>query len=254
MPFIKHKDREIHYEHYDLIPHIKIFHQDYSPFGPGSDYAVQAVSAGKAREDMERMGDDHINTYVALKPFLEETPTLIPSYDYIIYDGKERKFPFMDIIDAGILAPNQLIISYRLMGILQKYRMAPYITAPVVIKHRDTFIDDNYIMVYFWHHGCDLVDWKNTVFELIDPIMETHQSTFSIDSFEEYKEFRKQVSRENIHYRSLSIVFLDKYDIFYGDINKIFISSALRNELKSLHFKNVWISGGGYFETRISNH
>ncbi len=253
MPVIKHNDREIHYEHYDLIPHIKIFHQDFSPFGAGSDYEVIAGLGGQALIDFESQDEAHISRDYVYRAFKESEPEIIPSYEYIIYKGKEKKFPFMDAMSVGgIIGPNQLIISYRLMGILQKYRMAPHITAPVVIKHRDTFIDDYYVMVYFWHHGCDLVDWENTVFELIEPIKETHISTFSISSLEEYKEFRKKVSREGIHYRPLSLVFIDKYDIFYCDIGKIFISSSLRNILKNLQLKNVWISGGGNFETRLT--
>jgi hypothetical protein len=253
MPVIKHGDREIHYEHYDLIPHIKIFHQDFSPFGAGSDYEVIASLGGQALIDFESQGDDHISRDFVYKAFNESPPIQIPSYDYIIYKGTEKKFPYMDAMSVGgIIGPNQLIISYRLMGLLQQYRMAPHITAPVVVKHRDNFIEDYYVMVYFWQHGCDLVDWENTVFEMIEPIKETHLSTFSINSFNEYKEFRKRVSKEGIHYRPLSLVFVDRYDIFYCNIGKIFISSSLQNGLKSKQFKNVWISGGGYFETRLT--
>ncbi len=252
MPIIKHGDHEIHYVHHDLIPHIKIFHQDFSPFGPGTDYAVQAVSAGKAREDMERLGDNHINTFSALKPFLEEPPTLIPSYDYIIYDGREKKFPFMDIISAGILASNQLIISYRLMSFLQKYRMAPHITAPVVVKHGDIFIEDYYVMVYFWNHGCDLVDWDNTVFAWVDSmIFQNIESTFTM-TFEMYKELRRTPPKDI--YIPISISINSQYDIFKINLSMHpFVSPELMIALNENKFKNLWISGGGYFETKLNS-
>lgn len=253
MPVIRHGAREIHYQDHELIPHIKIFHQDFIPFAAGSDYEVVAGLAGQALIDFESQGDDHISRNFTYKAFKESPPIQIPSYDHIIYKGKEKKFPYMDAMSVGgIIGPNQLIISYRLMGLLQKYRMAPYITAPVVVKHRDTFIKDYYVMVYFWHHGCDLVDWENTIFELIEPIKETHISTFTIESFDSYLEFRKKASKESIYYRPLSLVFVDKYEIFYCKIGKIFISSSLQNVLKSKQFINVWISGGGYFETRLT--
>jgi hypothetical protein len=252
MPLIKHGDREIHFEYDERIPHIKIFHQDFSPFGAGSDYEVIAGLGGQALIDFESQGDDHISRDFVYKAFNESPPIQIPSYDYIIYKGTEKKFPFMDAMSVGgIIGPNQLIISYRVMGLLQKYRMAPHITAPVVVKHRDIFIEDYYVMVYFWHHGCDLVDWESTVFEYIDPISEAHTSTFSINSFDEYKIFRKNVSKEGIYYKPLSIFFKDKYDIYYCDIKNLFISTQLQNEIKSLSLKNVWISGGGYFETKL---
>lgn len=244
MPVIRHGNREIHYEPNKLIPHIKVFHQDFIPFGAGTDYAIQAVSAGKAREDSERLGDNHINTFFALKPFLEEPPSLIPSYDYFIYDGKEKKFPFMDIIDAGSLAPNQLIISYRLMGLLQKYRMAPHVTAPVVVRHRDIFIEDFYVMVHFWHHGCDLVDWENTVFAWVDNmIFQNIESTFTISSFEEYKAIRKNPPERE--YIPLSVIFKDRYNIFYCDVfteilsTKLIIKDFLASEMKNISINRV---------------
>jgi hypothetical protein len=245
MPVIKHGDREIHYEHYDLIPHIKIFHQDFSPFGAGSDYEVIASLGGQALIDFESQDESHISRDFVYKAFQESPPKSIPSFDYIIYKGKEKKFPFMDAMSVGgIIGPNQLIISYRLMGLLQKYRMAPHITAPVVVKHRDTFINDYYVMVYFWHHGCDLVDWENTVFAWVDSmIFQNIESTFTISSFEEYKAIRKNPPKRK--YIPLSVEFKDKYNIFYCDLyteilsTKLIIEDLFVSELKNISINRV---------------
>lgn len=149
----------------------------------------------------------------------------------------------------GILAPNQLIVSYRLMGLFQRFRMAPHITAPVVVKHRDVVIDDYYVMVYFWHHGCDQVVWEQSIFAMIEPIEETYLSFFTLPSFEAYKSFRQKVSEGGIHYQPISIVFDTKFDIFYTDILNKLISADLKQTIINDNFKNVSIGSGKFFET-----
>ncbi len=244
MPVIKHNDSEIHYEHYDLIPHIKIFHQDYIPISAGTDYEVLADLGGQAKTDFESLKSEHISRAFIYKPFLESPPSFIPSYDFIIYEGKEKKFPFMDIMSVGgIVGPNQLIISYRLMGILQKYRMAPHITAPVVVKHRDTFIDDFYVMVHFWHHGCDLVDWESTIFAIIEPVEENYISFFQLNNLDAYLNFRSKVSKGGIHYKPISLTLKNKFDIFYSHVLLSILSTkSLLNKLSSVNIKNLSVN------------
>lgn len=251
MPIIRHGDREIHYEPYEWNEDVKIFHQDYSPISASIDYAINADWGGQAELDLESLGKNHNKSFYATKPFNETPPESMPSYDYFIYEEREKKFPYMDLLNVAGLPPNQLVVSYKLMGLFQKYRMAPYVTAPVVVKHRDQYIDDYYVMLYFWHHGCDQVVWEKSVFAMIEPIEETYLSFFTINSFDEYKEFRKKVAQGGIYYRPVSIVFDDKYDIFYSDILNILISQKIKEQILKSNYKNVKISKGSYFETLL---
>lgn len=250
MPVIKYGDREIHYEPYEWNEDVKIFHQDYSSINADLEHKKIDHWGGQAQFDIETQGDGYINLNYALRPFVEIEPSNIPSYDYLIYEGKEKKFPYPDILYVAGIAPNQLIISYRLMGLFQKYRMAPHITAPVVVRHRDVVIDDYYVMVYFWHHGCDLINWNDTIYEIRDFISGEHFSFWKFFSLSEFKVFREGGSVDRLQTRPLSISIFDKYDIFYSTVvNRILVSKDLINQLNQFDGKNIAINIGYEFET-----
>jgi len=161
-------------------------------------------------------------------------------------ETRKKKFPYPDILGSfGIIGPNQLLISYKLMGIFQKFRMAPHITVPAVIKFRDTFIDDNYLALYFYHHGCDHVAWDKTVFGFMNLVDEIISSTFQFDNFDDYYKFKSGLPPKS-SYRAVTVSFHDVYDIFYSGIGlNIYVNKNVKNEILTNKIK-------GYIFSRIS--
>lgn len=251
MPVIKHKDIEIHYEFHNLNPHLKVFHQDLFTISHDTDMNIRVFAEGQAKADLENMGDNHPNGSFANQRFNEKPPLRLPSYNYLTCETRKKKFPFPDILGSfGIIGPNQLLISYKLMGIFQKFRMAPHITIPAVIKFRDTYIDDNYLVLYFYHHGCDHVVWDKTVFAYIDPIKENILDTFDLNDYGHLKEFYSDLPKQR--FVCIKLTFFDKFDIFYSFIgNRVLVNKKLKNDILIQQGIKGIICSGNRFETNI---
>lgn len=253
MSVIKHKDIEIYYESHPLLPHTKVFKQDLHQISPNVDAGIELIPEGLALENLKRLGYDHPNYAYSKHKFNELPPTFLPSYNYIFCKSQKRKFWFPDIMqDLGIIAPNQLLVSYRFMGLLQKFRMAPHITIPAVIKFRDTYIDDYYLVLYFYQHGCDHVLWERTVFGYTKGFVDWQVlNTFNLNSLEEYKELLANPPEKT--YKLLSVAFNSRYDIFYSIIGLgIYVTPTLEKEINSNKLKDVAFTFR-QFETIVIN-
>lgn len=253
MPVITYKDIEINYEFSELIPTMKVFHQDLFTISPDSDTKIRVYAEGQAKTDLEGLGYNHPNGAYSQNRFNETCPTRMPSYNYLTCETLKKKFPYPDILESyGIIGPNQLLVSYRLMGIFQKFRMAPHITVPAVIKFRDTYIEDNYLVLYFYHHGCDHVVWDKTVFGYTKGIIRWDLiNTFNFDSFLKYKEFANNPPDQT--FKLLKLTMYDEFDIFYSTIASplIIVSNKIINEVKVNKINGAIFRHGGEYEVSI---
>ncbi len=253
MPVIHHKDIEIHYEPHPLIPHLKVFHQDLYAISYDTDTGIELNPEGQAKEDLLRMGYEHPNNAYAKYRFNEDRPKTMPSYDYLNCLTRKKVFRYPDIINnSGIIGPNQLLISWRLMGLFRKFRMAPHITIPAVIKFRDTFIEDNYLVLYFYHHGCDHVVWDKTVFGFVDLKNDLITSTFDLSDLNNLKLLYSNLPKQK--FALLKITFLNKYAIFYSFLgNRIYIDKDIYREIcDNNHYKFTGVKcTGNRFETEL---
>jgi hypothetical protein len=229
----------------------KIYHRDFIPFRAGLEFKEIVKWGGKAEFDMISQKYDYINSNFSMRRFPIEPPQNIPSFDFLEFEGKQKKFPNPDLLSVSGIGPNQIICSYKFMGFMQKYRMAPHIIAPVVVHHRDTVIDDYYVMVYFWESGIDLVDWDKTIFAWIDGITEEIKSYFKIENKENYIKFRMNPSSES--YIPLSVSFIDKYDFFYSALHINILLNKTKNDLYNniLHYSSIMLVKGNVNESLI---
>lgn len=227
----------------------KHYQHDFVPFGAGTDFEMGAILGGKAEEEWLTLDKKHLCVQNIYNPFIESPPSSIPSYNFIQYRGKEKKFPFMDLIDAGHLGTNQIICSIKFLDFIQNFKLAPYVTTPVIVHHRNSIITDHYVMVCFWHHGMNLVNWSKTWFKYTNfPETENQELYFQYSSIEDFKE--NHLTKLNEKFYLFSKIFIkNSYDLFYNYItNSILSSKLISEEIVRMKFTNLSLDSFAYKE------
>lgn len=235
MKTIHYNDITVEYNLRDIFPRTAFFHQDFHPLEVNNAFKTSCWlnhsenNFGKSEiesPNVERYFNDNL---------MRESPPAFPDNFILNCKGKFIHFENSPVLYCPCFARQGLVITKHLYDELNiNFVLGPHLTYSVQIinKHK---IFNHFVLILFWHHGADLIDWKKSLF--IDRNdYSPNYSNLDISKVFQFKSYDEYMKRMNgiRAFSPLSLSLHCTYDIFFSVAAKanILASDRLQKWIK----------------------
>ncbi|MEZ5030900.1 MAG: hypothetical protein R2787_05850 [Saprospiraceae bacterium] len=253
MNFIQYNDIKVEYQFRDTFPGTPFFHQDFNRFGinPAINNSCWINNNSDSEFQMPNVqGYFHENLML-------ETPPIFPSEFILFCKGKFSLFEQSPALYCPCFGRQGLVIHEQLYEeLFNNFTFGPHLKYSLQI-HNKHKIFKNFILILFWHHGSDLIDWSQSLF--IDRIdYRPNYSSIDKNKIFQFKSCEDFINRMNgiRAFIPLSLSYKYKYDIFFSVAAKanIMVSDKVLPWIKTrLNYSDFFVIYlGSDFETKKS--